>query len=76
MAKTEDYQTVDALVNKSIQLADAAATSAKNASIARTDRYQSASAIVESAIAVVDSTSLSNLPDFSANTQYYLYNKP
>jgi len=51
LAKTADYATVDSIIDEAISLADAAATSAKNASIAKTTRYQDADSIVDVAVA-------------------------
>lgn len=70
LAKADDYQNVNDIINKAESLAEDSAEAAKNASIAKTERYQSAAAIVESAIAVVDGDA-NSLPVFSTSTQYY-----
>ena len=49
--KSQDYQTVNDLISEAQSLASAAATSAKNASIAKTAQYQTAEAIVATAVA-------------------------
>lgn len=51
LAKSGNYDTVNAIINEAISLADSAATSAKNASIAKTEYYQDAASIVTAAVA-------------------------
>lgn len=55
IAKSGGYNTVNQIISQAETLAQAAATSAKNASIAKTSRYQTADAIVESAVAIAES---------------------
>ena len=50
IAKTEDFDTVAKIIADAHAAADAAAISAKNASIARTNVYQTAEAIVTAAV--------------------------
>lgn len=50
IAKTEDFDTVAKIIADAHAAADAAATSAKNASIAKTNVYQTAEAIVTAAV--------------------------
>ena len=51
LQKNNSYPDVDAIINQASALADAAADTAKNASIAKTSTYQSAQAIVNTAVA-------------------------
>ena len=53
--KTNDYQTVNSIIQEAQNKADAAAVDAKNASIAKTSTYQSAESIVSVAVANVTS---------------------
>ena len=50
IAKTTDFDTVEKILNDAHAAADAAAVSAKNASIAKTQTYQTAEAIVTAAV--------------------------
>ena len=69
IAKSGSYTTVTAILNEAQNKADAAATSAKNASIAKTDVIQTAEYILQQAVAVVN-RDMSSITAFSANTQY------
>jgi hypothetical protein len=51
LQKNSSYPDVDAIINQASALADAAADTAKDASIAKTSTYQSAQAIVNTAVA-------------------------
>ena len=65
LAKTPTYTSVQDILNEAGDLADAAATTAKNASIAKSGQLITADAIVNYSIAGVD-----NLPVFNTSTYY------
>lgn len=65
LAQSPDYKTVSQIIAKSQEQANNAATSAKNASIAKTETYQSAEAIVNTAVAAID-----NVPIFNTSSAY------
>lgn len=51
LEKSEEYQEISDIISKSQQQANAAATTAKNASIAKTETYTTAESIVNTAVA-------------------------
>ena len=65
LAQSTDYKNVAQIIAKSQEQANNAATSAKNASIAKTETYQSAEAIVNTAVAAID-----NVPIFNTSSAY------